>query len=90
MTGRELPQSNEGIYTNLSQSQAASEWMFSFEGGKNTRVSLHTVYVWHWTGEHTQEGQPGKWDVKGIQIGKEKATLSVLLDDVTVYIKSAK
>lgn len=90
MNGRELPQSNEGLYKNHSQSQAASEWMFSFEGGKKTRVSLPTVYVWHWTGERTWEGQSGKWDVKGMQIGKEKATLSVLLDEMAVYIKSAK
>lgn len=82
MNGRELLQSNEGSYNNHSQSQAASEWMLSFEGGKNTRVSLHTLYVWHWTGECVWEGQSGKWEVKGMQI--------VLLDDVTVYIKSAK
>lgn len=37
MDGRELLQSKEGVYNNHSQSQAASEWMLSFEGRKNTR-----------------------------------------------------
>lgn len=45
MNGRELPRSNGGIYKNHRQSQAMSEWMFSFEGGKKAREECHHVCV---------------------------------------------